>query len=305
MVKRQKVQNNRALSPWKHGATAGVLPGERRAWQRHLETVREALRPADAVEEELVQQIALALWRLRRLAVWEGALLEEAREKARGVPTAFPQRLVDDAPPDHRQGAALAALCWAIKGLPIANDVESIVASAREALDMYRAEIAALDCALANPATLDNEDAAMVGWHLLRALANDEKARLAAACGVSLAEIDTCELRAGDVTLLVSALGDERTRSILQKARQEVQWRIDILATAIAAYEVATRERQARARPDWDELGKLQRYESHLWRLLYRALHELEARQARRRGDAAPLGRLEVYGAPELTAPDD
>jgi len=48
--------------------------------------------------------------------------------------------------------------------------------------------------------------------------------------------------------------------------------------------------------PDFEELGKLQRYEGHLERMLYRSLHELEAIQSRRRGTAVPLGRIEVYG---------
>jgi hypothetical protein len=54
--------------------------------------------------------------------------------------------------------------------------------------------------------------------------------------------------------------------------------------------------------PDFEELGKLQRYEGHLERMLFRSLHELEALQARRRGTALPLARLEVYGIDEPPA---
>ncbi len=36
------------------------------------------------------------------------------------------------------------------------------------------------------------------------------------------------------------------------------------------------------------------RYESHLNRQLYQALHELEALKARRQGQAAPLARIDV-----------
>ena len=43
-------------------------------------------------------------------------------------------------------------------------------------------------------------------------------------------------------------------------------------------------------------LEKVARYEAHLSRLLYKAMHELEALQTRRRGGAAPLARLDVDG---------
>ena len=38
------------------------------------------------------------------------------------------------------------------------------------------------------------------------------------------------------------------------------------------------------------------RYEAHLCRQLYKAMHELEALQAKRTGGAAPLARLDVQG---------
>ena len=46
--------------------------------------------------------------------------------------------------------------------------------------------------------------------------------------------------------------------------------------------------------PDEKTLEKVTRYEAHLSRQLYKALHELEALQARRLGGSAPLGRLDV-----------
>jgi hypothetical protein len=43
-------------------------------------------------------------------------------------------------------------------------------------------------------------------------------------------------------------------------------------------------------------LQKIARYEAHLSRQLYQALHELEALQTRRLGGNAPLARLDVQG---------
>jgi hypothetical protein len=48
--------------------------------------------------------------------------------------------------------------------------------------------------------------------------------------------------------------------------------------------------------PDDKTLEKVGRYEAHLSRGLYKALHELEALQVRRAGGAAPLARLDVDG---------
>jgi hypothetical protein len=51
--------------------------------------------------------------------------------------------------------------------------------------------------------------------------------------------------------------------------------------------------------PDEKTLEKVARYEAHLTRGLYKALHELEALQARRTGGAAPLARVDVDGLVE------
>ncbi len=48
--------------------------------------------------------------------------------------------------------------------------------------------------------------------------------------------------------------------------------------------------------PDEKTLEKVARYEAHLSRQLYKAMHELEALQVRRRGGSAPLARLDVDG---------
>jgi hypothetical protein len=48
--------------------------------------------------------------------------------------------------------------------------------------------------------------------------------------------------------------------------------------------------------PDVKTLEKVARYEAHLSRLLYKAMHELEALQTRRGCGSAPLARLDVDG---------
>ena len=53
-------------------------------------------------------------------------------------------------------------------------------------------------------------------------------------------------------------------------------------------------ERRAHILPDRADLEKVARYEAHLSRQMYQALHELEALQARRVGKGAPLARVDV-----------
>ena len=53
-------------------------------------------------------------------------------------------------------------------------------------------------------------------------------------------------------------------------------------------------EHRDRILPDGGDLQKVARYEAHLSRQMYQALHELEALQARRGGKAAPLARVDI-----------
>jgi hypothetical protein len=54
--------------------------------------------------------------------------------------------------------------------------------------------------------------------------------------------------------------------------------------------------RRERILPGEADLQKIARYEAHLSRQMYQALHELEALQKRRVGGAAPLARVDLHG---------
>ena len=51
--------------------------------------------------------------------------------------------------------------------------------------------------------------------------------------------------------------------------------------------------------PTGEDLAKIMRYEAHLNRQLYQAMHELEALKARRQGQAAPLARIDIQASAE------
>ena len=58
----------------------------------------------------------------------------------------------------------------------------------------------------------------------------------------------------------------------------------------------------ARLLPSPFDLDKIIRYEAHLSRQLFQALHELEAMRAQRRGQETPLVRVDVQDAPSSVA---
>jgi hypothetical protein len=102
-------------------------------------------------------------------------------------------------------------------------------------------------------------------------------------------------VRAG-VEAIASAT-DEDPEELLDVATDSA--RRDIIGMEQAAEQVERDlERMSRERllPGEKTLEKVARYEAHLSRLLFKALHELEALQVRRSGGAAPLARLDVDG---------
>jgi hypothetical protein len=89
---------------------------------------------------------------------------------------------------------------------------------------------------------------------------------------------------------------------------ERVAW-FDWRLRRVTAYEVATiAERQdsprisARLLPHPLDIDKIIRYEAHLSRQFFLALHELESRQAALSGQRASLIRLDIHGAPEAVA---
>jgi hypothetical protein len=84
---------------------------------------------------------------------------------------------------------------------------------------------------------------------------------------------------------LLEVVTDSAKRDVIRKEQAAEQVERDI-------------ERMSRERllPEERTLEKLARYEAHLSRGLYKALHELEALQVRRSGGVAPLARLDVDG---------
>jgi hypothetical protein len=286
----KKLQNKRALSALKHGVTAGILPHEGRVWRQHLAAVRDALQPVGAVEAALVERIAVTLWRLRRVVIWEASLLDDARaRRRRAAQYAFRPiigtllRFLDDAGAGERE-------------------VQAYVTAEQARIATLERALAALDDS-AEWTALDAAAATTSAETLIGALDEQEKAALAARWEIEPGELEEIELTAEDLPDLLEIVGVERARTALESALHSARQNVALVEEVLAVGHRMAAEAEEGARPDFDELGKLQRYEAHLERMLYRALHELEALQARRRGEAAPLGRIAVYGVDEPPLP--
>jgi hypothetical protein len=84
---------------------------------------------------------------------------------------------------------------------------------------------------------------------------------------------------------------------LMEKLHTEVRY--DLATKETKAEKVQAQilaARRERILPTEEELQKIARYEAHLSRQMYQALHELEALQKRRSGREAPLARVDVQG---------
>ena len=101
------------------------------------------------------------------------------------------------------------------------------------------------------------------------------------------------------LALIASASGED-LEELMVGARERA--RLDVISAKSAAGRVEEQlqnMRRERLLPDEKTLEKVSRYEAHLSRPMFKALHELEAFQVRRAGGAAPLARLDVDGLAE------
>ena len=108
---------------------------------------------------------------------------------------------------------------------------------------------------------------------------------------------------AGLVRAVIDAIAkatDEEFEELLEAATRDARFKMERTKRETEKVERELRN-MARERllPDEKILEKVARYEAHLSRGLYKAMHELEALQTRRLGGAAPLARLDVDGLAE------
>jgi hypothetical protein len=278
----------------RHGISspAPVVPGLERTedWEKHVKGVLESLQPEGHLETVLAERVALLFWRLHRVTHYETGAIAIAQET-----------IEEDI---HERGQFMASM----RGEKFASthpiDVRFEAKYCKQAHSALRRFPS-----LGSDITLKGADASSVVWGVLMAAQkalgeriDDESLDLPGVPEDAMIE-ELPAMKVADVRGCVKAIAAHASLDpdeLLDTATEEARYQ-----AAGAAHrkeemeEKISRKVKERTLPDDDTLQKIARYEAHLSRQLYHALHELEALQTRRFGGNAPLARLDVQGLPE------
>jgi hypothetical protein len=284
-------QEGKEVVKWnatQHGirSPAPVVPGveKREDWEVHRDGMLDSLQPEGHLELVLAERVALLSWRLHRVIRYETesiALSQEKMEDDLADKRRFGSYLLGATHPEDVRGALQDALRAQrlIKRLPKLPDDKGLSGpDAASILDLVwgqvdeevEAEEVQLPEAIPEWASLDEYMAEWDGW--------------------------TVSLVRECISAIASAAKEDQ-QELIEAATERA--RLDIIRAKAAAERVEqdlARMSRERLLPDDKTLEKVSRYEAHLSRGLYKALHELEALQVRRLGGSAPLARLDVDG---------
>jgi hypothetical protein len=256
-------------------------------WDEHRKGVLESLSPEGYLETVLAERVALLSWRLQRVIRYETesiALYQERVEDDLAKERSF------QSGPDHPEA------------------VRGNAKSAREEHRLFKRFAKMEDDKL-----LSSFDAETIIWGALECAEKvaegevDPEELLESISVSGLPDSESWEgykgWTAGMVRAVIDKIAqptDEEPEELLEAATKDARFKAE--RTKLEAEKVERDLRnmvRARLLPDEKTLDKVARYEAHLSRGLYKAMHELEALQARRTGDAAPLARLDVDGLAE------
>jgi hypothetical protein len=292
-------EKGKAVVRWnatRHGISspAPVVPGLERKedWQEHRDGILDNLSLVGHLEYTLAERVALLSWRLHRvtryetesIAISQGEVEGDIHSRARFLrpiganpyePT-HPEQIRDEAKYYRQIHNALKRLPSLEPGkvLKVA-DTTSIVHAVLEAAQRAIGEEIDVE-----PLDLPGlpEDTSFIDE------LPDMRAEDVRGCVRSIAGA------AGQEPERLLDIATDRARWEAQGARAEVErveGEIDFM-------------RRERILPDDKTLEKIHRYEAHLSKQLYHALHELENLQKRRiTGEGTPLARLDVQGLPD------
>jgi hypothetical protein len=275
----------------RHGirSPAPVIPGveKKEEWEEHRDGVIESLSPVGHLEEVLAERMALLSWRLHRVIRYETesiALFQEkadddlAKERRFESGPDRPEAVRGNAKSDEQDYKLLKRFSKMKDDKRLSSfDADIIIWGAMECADkVAEGEVDSLELleSISVPGLPDSDSwEGYEGW----------------TAGLVRAVIEK-----------VAKATDEEPEELLEAAIRSAKWKAERSKLEAEKVERDLRN-MARERllPDEKTLEKVARYEAHLSRGLYKALHELEALQARRTGGAAPLARLDVDGLVE------
>src|SRR5918995_1202581 len=270
-----------------HGirSPAPVVPGVEKAeeWEDHRDGVLDSLSPVGYLEFVLAERVALLSWRLHRVTRFETesiALYQEQIEEDLARQRRFSSHVLGAHHPEEVR--------WKLK------DAQRTHRTLKKLPG------------LPDDKHLSGGDAAGVLWGVSAYIEDEDLEKVRPPSGVpewAGVEGDTAEWNGWTVSMVreyvvsMASEAGESPEELLEAATERA--RLEVISAKQALERVEKDlERMSRERllPDEKTLEKVARYEAHLSRGLYKALHELEALQVRRAGGAAPLARLDVDG---------
>jgi hypothetical protein len=285
-----KTEEGKEVARWnatRHGirSPSPVVPGVEKPedWQEYRDGMLVDLAPAGPLELVLAERVAVLAWRLHRVTRYETETIARSQES---VEEDLASRRRFDS---HARG-------------PI--HPEDVLAAPKEARRTERVLKKLPD--LPDEKRLSGPDADAVLWAVAGRVDEETDLEELELPGVpewagiygDAAEWDgwSVGLVRKCLSVIASAAGED-LEELMDGAREKA--RLDVIYAKSAAERVEEQlqnMRRERLLPDEKTLEKVSRYEAHLSRLMFKALHELEALQARRTGGAVPLARLDVDG---------
>ena len=287
----------RALNSVKHGILSDLVPTwEQEAYGRHVEAVRGSVGAGTYLQQRLADRAALALWRLDRVARWEAQEMEADMRRwndRHQEPDPFAElhsSRYQGTPLDARDlGGTLEALA-ALTGENARTFLTDPDTATVYATDTQQEADGWAALESGNLAVLSAEMVSTLGVELLQALMTVWKVSPAKVGRVLLGRKPTAteaesvedldwEITPGDLPELLKlcrqVAGSGWATWALHK-RYDAAGKAVKLRMLTGRLPMLVQQEQARAvEPDTKRLEKVARYEAHLERVLYRALHEL------------------------------
>jgi hypothetical protein len=290
-----KTAQGKAVVRWnatRHGISSPkpVVPGleKQEDWESHLEGIMENLSPVGHLEVTLTERVALLSWRLHRVTRFETGAIAISQET-----------IEDDI---HDRDRFLSVLKR--KGFESTHPVDI-----RFEAKLYKQAHSVLRRfpSLEPDKTLKGTDASSVVWGVLMEAKkaagrkiDDEALDLPGVPEDAMIE-ELPVMKVADVRGCVEAIAAHASLDpdeLLEAATSEAGYQARHAAHKKEEVEQEiSRKVRERILPDEKTLEKITRYEAHLSRQLYHALHELENLQKyRTTGEGVPLTRLDVQG---------
>src|ERR671910_3692235 len=272
----------------RHGirSPAPVVPGveKQENWEEYRDGMLEDLAPLGSLELALAERVATLAWRLHRVIRYETESI-----------ALFQERVEDDLAKERRFESG-------------PDHPEAVRGNAKSDEQDYK--LLKRFAKMKDDKHLSSIDADIIIWGAMECAEKvaegevDPEELLESISVPGLPDSDSWEgyegWTAGLVRAVIDAIAkatDEEFEELLEAATRDARFKVERAKLDAGKVERDLRN-MARERllPDEKTLEKVARYEAHLSRGLYKALHELEALQVRRSGGVAPLARLDVDG---------